>query len=174
MNDNRVAAARFGKSAISRRRVLNGGTALGAYFLLPRSAGAQHQGHDHSAMGLDPGPIVQAAAASVDQPLLEPEVRRSVNGVLNTTLSCRYTYKDIGGLKLYLRSYEGTSHGPTLRMKPGETLKIRLSNDFPPNRDALPQNMALPHQFNNTNSLLSGNFAEGVGYRTDKEGENGF
>jgi len=24
------------------------------------------------------------------------------------------------------------------------------------------------------NSLLSGNFAEGVGYRTDKEGENGF
>ena len=23
-------------------------------------------------------------------------------------------------------------------------------------------------------SLLSGNFAEGVGYRTDKEGENGF
>jgi len=23
-------------------------------------------------------------------------------------------------------------------------------------------------------ALLSGNFAEGVGYRTDKEGENGF
>ena len=25
-----------------------------------------------------------------------------------------------------------------------------------------------------SNTLLSGNFAEGVGYRTDKEGENGF
>ncbi len=44
--------------------------------------------------------------------LVEPEVRRSVNGVLQTTLSCRYAYKDIGGQRLYLRSYEGASYGP--------------------------------------------------------------
>lgn len=152
----KAARQRLSRIAVSRRGLLSGGTALGAYFLLPRTAGAQHQGHDHSKMGLDPGAIVQAAAASADQPLLEPEVRRSVDGVLNTTLSCRYAYKDIGGQRLYLRSYEGTGHGPTLRMKPGETLKIRLSNDFPPNRDVLPQNMALPHQFNNTNFHFHG------------------
>src|SRR6266568_8727577 len=40
-------------------------------------------------------------------PLIEPEVRRSVNGELRTTLHVRYTYKDIGGYRLYLRSYEG-------------------------------------------------------------------
>ena len=101
----------FGNSAISRRRMLKGGTALGAYFLLPRSADAQHQGHDHSKMGLDPGPIVQAPVASMDQPLIEPEVRRSADGVLETTLSCRYAYKDIGGYRLYIRTYEGTSPG---------------------------------------------------------------
>ncbi|MDP2378417.1 multicopper oxidase family protein [Reyranella sp.] len=156
MTGIRGAGGRTGPKGVSRRRLLNGGTVLGAYFLLPGHAGAQHQGHDHSKMNLDPGPIVQAAAASMDQPLLEPEVRRSVNGVLNTTLSCRYAYKDIGGQRLYLRSYEGTSHGPTLRMKPGETLKIRLSNDFPPNRDPMPKNMALPHQFNNTNFHFHG------------------
>ena len=58
------------------------------------------------------------------QPLIEPETRRSVNGVLQTTLRCAYTYRDIGGVRLYVRSYEGGSPGPTLRMKPGETLKM--------------------------------------------------
>ena len=82
-------------------------------------------------------PVVPA----MDQPLVEPEVRRSVNGVLSTSLRCAYTYRDIGGTRLYLRSYEG-GLGPTLRMKPGETLKIQLINDLPPNRDILPSN---PH-----------------------------
>ena len=101
------------KSSVSRRGLLNGSAALGAHLLLPRSAGAQHQGHDHSKMGLDPGPIVQAAAASMDQPLLEPEVRRSVNGELRTTLSLpAMPTRDIGGQRLYLRSYEGASSRP--------------------------------------------------------------
>ncbi len=92
---------------------------------------------------------------TVDQPLIEPEIRRSVNGVLNTSLRCAYTYRDIGGRRLYLRSYEG-GLGPTLRMKPGETLKVRLTNDFPPNRDLAPQNLSRPHQFNNTNFHFHG------------------
>src|SRR5258707_216841 len=41
-------------------------------------------------------------------------------------------------------------------MKPGETLKIRLTNDFPPNRDMLPSNPSHPHQFNNTNFHFHG------------------
>src|SRR5260370_37599110 len=82
----------------------------------------------------------------MDQPLLEPEVRRSVNGVLSTSLRCAYAYRDIGGMRLYLRSYEG-GLGPTMRIKPGEILKIRLANDFPPHRDFMPQNISRPHPF---------------------------
>ena len=41
-------------------------------------------------------------------------------------------------------------------MKPGETLKIRLINDLPPNRDILPSNPSHPHQFNNTNLHFHG------------------
>jgi FtsP/CotA-like multicopper oxidase with cupredoxin domain len=73
-----------------------------------------------------------ATPPAMDAPLIEPETRRSVNGVLQTTLRCTYAYRDIGGVRLYTRSYEGGSPGPTLRMKPGETLKIRMPNDFPP------------------------------------------
>ena len=35
----------------------------------------------------------------------EPEVRRSVDGVLSTSLRCAYTYRDIGGMHLYLRAF---------------------------------------------------------------------
>ena len=98
-----------------RRHLLNGGTALGASLLLSRAAEAQHQHHapaptpapkplqqaqaqprpaprpqhDHSTMGLDPGPVVEPAPPAMDQPLVDPDVRRSVNGVLQTTRSCR-------------------------------------------------------------------------------------
>jgi FtsP/CotA-like multicopper oxidase with cupredoxin domain len=138
----------------SRRGVLKAGLAVGALALGQRAALGQPGGaHAHMPeIGIANAPLVPAT----DQPLVEPEVRRSVNGVLSTSLRCDYAYRDIGGKRLYLRSYEGRSPGPTLRMKPGETLKIRLINDLPPNRDMLPSNASHPHQFNNTNFHFHG------------------
>src|SRR3984957_16295381 len=139
----------------SRRGLLQGGLAIGALALGQRAAQAQSDGgHAHMHMpelGVAKLPVV----AAMDQPLVEPEVRRSANGVLSTSLRCAYTYRDIGGTRLYLRAYEG-GLGPTLRMKPGETLKIQLINDLPPNRDFLPSNPSHPHQFNNTNLHFHG------------------
>jgi len=68
----------------------------------------------------------------------------------------RYAYRDVGGFRLFVRTYEGGSPGPTLRLKPGDTLKLRLANEFPPNRDAMPSNISIPHQFNNTNFHFHG------------------
>ena len=125
-----------------------GTLALGRHAALGQSGGA----HVHMPeVGVAKLPIVPA----MDQPLVEPEVRRSANGVLSTSLRCAYAYRDIGGTRLYLRGYEG-GLAPTLRMKPGETLKIRLINDLPPNRDIPPSNPSYPHQFNNTNLHFHG------------------
>src|SRR5262245_24187806 len=138
----------------SRRGLLQAGLAIGTLALGQRAALGQSGGaHVHMPeLGVAKLPVVPA----MDEPLVEPEVRRSVNGVLSTNLRCAYAYRDIGGKRPYLRSYEGRSPGPTLRMKPGETLKIRLINDFPPNRDILPRNPSHPHQFNNTNFHFHG------------------
>jgi FtsP/CotA-like multicopper oxidase with cupredoxin domain len=138
----------------SRRCLLQAGLTIGTLALGQRAALGQSGGaHVHMPeLGVTKLPVVPA----MDQPLVEPEVRRSVNGVLSTSLRCAYAYRDIGGKRLYLRSYEGRSPGPTLRMKPGETLKIRLTNDFPPNRDLVPQDLSRPHQFNNTNFHFHG------------------
>ncbi len=46
--------------------------------------------------------------------------------------------------------------GPTLRVQPGDVLRIRLTNDLPPNRDVVPVNGDLPHQFNTTNFHFHG------------------
>src|SRR5512143_3522991 len=113
----------------SRRGLVQAGLAMGALTLGQRVAlgqsGAAH--HHMPELGVAKLPGVPATG----QPLVEPEVRRSANGVLSTSLRCAYAYRDIGGVRLYLRSYEG-GLAPTLRMKPGETLKIRLINDLPP------------------------------------------
>ena len=50
-----------------------------------------------------------------------------------------------------MRGYEGTMPGPTLRVQPGDVLRIRLSNDLPPNPDVVPADVDLPHHFNTTN-----------------------
>jgi FtsP/CotA-like multicopper oxidase with cupredoxin domain len=119
----------------SRRGLLQAGLAIGTLALGQRAALGQGGGaHAHMPeLGVANLPV----APAMDQPLIEPEVRRSANGELRTSLRCAYTYRDIGGFRLHLRSYEG-GLAPTLRMKPGETLKIRLINDLPPNAISRP------------------------------------
>ena len=102
-------------------------------------------------LGLATSPAVPA----MDQPLVEPEIRRSANGVLSTSLRCRLCLSRHRRHASLSAAYEG-GLAPTLRMKPGETLKIRLINDLPPNRDPLPANPSFPHQYNNTNFHFHG------------------
>ena len=79
----------FGLQA-SRRGLLKTGLAIGTLALSQRAALGQSSGaHAHMPeLGVTTLPIV----AAMDQPLVEPEVRRYVNGVLSTSLSCAYAY----------------------------------------------------------------------------------
>ncbi len=139
-------------SNFSRRGFMRTGLGVGTALLLPNLAcsvplGSAAQAHDH-----EPGGDDEAAKEfTPGAPFVEPEVRSSANGELNTTLRMQYAYKDIGGHRLYMRTYEGTVPGPTLRVKPGDVLRIKLINDMPPNRDPSPEDHSLPHHFNTTN-----------------------
>ncbi|MBN9021461.1 MAG: multicopper oxidase domain-containing protein [Rhizobiales bacterium] len=142
---------------MTRRRFLRdaaaGGALLGTAGLVGGAAGgmameAPH--HPPTPKGVPRAPYDPGAA------LVEPELRRSVEGVLETRLRVAYAWRDIGGYRLSMRSYEGGSPGPTLRLRPGDTLRIRLVNDLPPNPDPMPADMTLPHQFNTTNFHFHG------------------
>ena len=122
---------------LSRRQLLGGaGSALLLPALLARAGRAET--HDHGA-GLSPDGIgVRRVPFTPGAPLAEPEVRQSAGGVLETTLRLAYAYRDIGGYRLWVRTYEGMVPGPTLKLRPGDRLKIHLVNDLPPNRDTMP------------------------------------
>ncbi|MDQ2655637.1 MAG: multicopper oxidase domain-containing protein, partial [Chloroflexota bacterium] len=150
--------------SVSRRRVIAGSLATGGSLLvagaarLPRAVAddatpvAEHISQGHRAtQGLIPGPSPWESAD-----LVEPEERRSVDGVLETELHALYTWKDTGGYQLSMRSYEGTIPGPTLRLKPGDALKINFRNQLPANRDEDPRDEDLPHHLNNTNFHFHG------------------
>jgi FtsP/CotA-like multicopper oxidase with cupredoxin domain len=149
---------------VSRRRLLTSGAGLGAALLVPGlvgragrtvSATAEHQ-HGSPTEPMDHGGQVVTLGQWQSEPLVEPEVRRSAGGELSTTLRVRYARKDVGGYRLYMRTYEGTIPGPILRVRPGDTLRIRLLNDLPPNRDEKPLNSNRPHHFNTTNFHFHG------------------
>ncbi|TWU10080.1 multicopper oxidase domain-containing protein [Allorhodopirellula heiligendammensis] len=119
------------------------------------------------------------------------EERRSLRGVLNTSLAIVYDQRKIwrpdtvevdengeplivndnpvvlakaGVIDARLRSYEGRPVGPTLRVKPGEILRVRLKNQLPPEDPSEhPDDINTPHEFNTTNLHTHGLHVSPVG-----------
>jgi len=81
----------------------------------------------------------------------DDDSRRSRDGLLKTELSVRYARNQIGGLSVFTRTFEGRIPGPTLRLRPGDTLQLRLLNQLPPETEEAPMDINMPHHFNVTN-----------------------
>src|ERR1700759_5601510 len=91
-NDVSPVTIATGTTKLSRRQLFDCGLKAGALSLIAGAAKAQHAMHDHAGashtadMSPTMGMVPEAPVPAMDQPLVEPEVRRSVNGVLSTTL----------------------------------------------------------------------------------------
>ncbi|MBM3290905.1 MAG: multicopper oxidase family protein, partial [Candidatus Hydrogenedentes bacterium] len=83
-------------------------------------------------------------------PLRTVRTRRSVDGLLDTALDVRYAWTRIGGALLRSRTYEGCIPGPTLEVRPGDTLRLRIANRLPGGA-AMAKGVAMPHDFDTTN-----------------------
>ncbi len=80
-------------------------------------------------------PWVDFGRAAAAAELVEPEVRASRDGLLDTTLTCRVQSVPLAGRTAIMNVYEGASPGPTLRVRPGDKLRVNLVNtldDLPP------------------------------------------
>jgi FtsP/CotA-like multicopper oxidase with cupredoxin domain len=162
MSEHSTASFRR-RVGISRRGLLAASAGAGGALILASASrrslvGAEATppaGHDsHSEANGAAGLLQPAKWESAE--LVEPEVRSSIDGELATDLRVAYAYADIGGYRLSLRAYEGSIPGPTLRVQPGDFLRVNLINDLPPNRTEMPLNMDLPHHFNSTNLHVHG------------------
>lgn len=67
----------------------------------------------------------------VQDKFVQPNVSRSVNGKLSATLRVAYAKNSIGRDEVHLRSYNQQLVGPTLRVRPGDVMEIRLENHLP-------------------------------------------
>ena len=91
-------------------------------------------------------------ARPVPPEFVQPPLRSAgAGGVLDTSLVTKFASNSVDGKTINTRTYEGIIGGPTLRCRPGQTLRIRIDNQFPANTDPLPANVNIPHHFNTTN-----------------------
>jgi FtsP/CotA-like multicopper oxidase with cupredoxin domain len=88
-------------------------------------------------------PWVHISRAAEGEPLVEPEVRASRDGLLDTTLTCSVMSVPVAGGTAIMSVYEGSLPGPTLRIRPGDTLRINLVN----NLEALPAGLPADSPF---------------------------
>lgn len=96
--------------AVSRRRFLGGAAGIAGVSLL----GA---------------PLFAACSDdSLSDTWFEPRVRSSSNGTLSTRLQVADTDVSLGGSRVKTVTYEGTYPGPTLEIRPGDTLNVDFQN----------------------------------------------
>ena len=112
---------------ISRRQALllgalgTGGVVAGALGL----ARAGAPGVSGTGPGDDSTPRLAGGAD-----LVEPEELSSTGGRLRVELTMAEAEVDVGGRRARLLTYNGTVPGPTLRLRPGDTLQVRLVNQL--------------------------------------------
>lgn len=103
---------------------------------------------------LPPAPLPPAPVPGpVPPPFVQPALEQSFAGKLSSTLNVALSDYNVNGEALKLRSYNNQITGPTLRVRPGDKLKVKLINNLAATADQnqMPANENTPHAFNNTN-----------------------
>jgi suppressor of ftsI len=78
--------------------------------------------------GLERAPAPAPFDAQQGRPFDEPAVLRSHHGRLTTTFTVEEGQFTVAGVRVRGKSYRRTFIGPTLRVRPGDTIELRLLN----------------------------------------------
>jgi FtsP/CotA-like multicopper oxidase with cupredoxin domain len=120
--------ARIGHRSLSRRRLLVGAGQAGLTAMVLAGASRSVLAQDQSAA---PGPSGSAEPfPPIGPDLVEPQVIDSANGVLEVDMTATITSVDVAGRTVRAMVYNDSFPGPTLRMRPGDTLKINLVSEL--------------------------------------------
>jgi FtsP/CotA-like multicopper oxidase with cupredoxin domain len=116
----------------NRRQVLFGSVAAAAAGAVTPAL-AQHAHHDHGHHGdvvATEKKVARSVSNATGDEIRFPEVRRTENGVLETTLRAAYGPTDVDGAPATAMTFEGQYPAPTLMAKPGDTIRVKLINDL--------------------------------------------
>lgn len=99
-------------------------------------------------------PAAQKVAQSSDQVDM-PHVYESVDGLLEVDLEASYKTIELGGQQATLMAYNGQVPGPRLEAKPGDTVRIRFTNNLPDPTNIHYHGLNISHSGNADNVFLS-------------------
>ncbi|WP_330350526.1 multicopper oxidase family protein [Streptomyces sp. NBC_00582] len=144
-------------ASVPRRGVLKG---------LPLAAGAVLAGRATSAQAASTP--ATGARATTDVPFPQPATRtvRPRPRRLETRLTVGFTEQHVPDVGTVLtRTYDGSLPGPTLRVRPGDSLQITHVNALPPNTGPAHHDLGMnvPHGFNTVNLHLHGMHVDPAG-----------
>lgn len=107
---------------------------------------------------LNPPPVVPKPPFDLEKH--QPPKVYSKDGVLNFTLETKFANPVVNGITLNYRTYNGSFPSHTWMVKPGDSLRIHLINNFPALSEEdishASENINVPHGFNNTNLHVHG------------------
>ncbi len=87
----------------------------------------------------------------------QPAFKTSTNRLLTDTLDLRMSNVSVLGRTISASTYNGVVPGPTWRVKPGDTIRVRLNNQLPPNPDQDSADQGnFPQRANTTNLHVHG------------------
>jgi suppressor of ftsI len=102
---------------------------LGPIQTLPKAAGAGPSSPSSTAGATSAGELVPTTfKAEQRRPFEAPVELRSANGQLRTAFTVEPTTFSVAGAKIKGYAYQGNYIGPTLRVNPGDTVRIDLTN----------------------------------------------
>lgn len=144
------------ETEFSRRDLLRGAGFIGASALVAASTtGCDSNTENFAITNSVPPP---APSPSVVFP--QPPVVRSNNGFLSLPMDIRFATNVVptpnGPRNFRSRTINGTITPPTIRVKPGDKLRLPISNNLPPNPDPRPADENTPHHFNSFNMHTHG------------------
>lgn len=101
--------------------------------------------------------LASCFVTSAQEELREPKEVRSIGGVLSDTLTLAISPITIDGRTITSRLYNGTSPGPTWRLRRGELIRVLVRNQLPPNPDQDSADQGnFPQRMNTTNLHVHG------------------
>jgi FtsP/CotA-like multicopper oxidase with cupredoxin domain len=137
----------------SRRAVLKSGAAAAAGLALTPLASGRILAQSASPSAPPaptPAPVPTSPVAPLELP--QPEVIRSADGLLRTSLTARAATIDMrAGGPVQTWTYDGVVPGRTWEVRAGDTLDFDVINELPPMPAGHPVDMTRPHEWTTTN-----------------------
>ena len=112
---------------------------------------------------IDPS-VINDATAQPAELAASPAVFTSTNGLLELDLEASYQTIDIDGKPAKLMAYNGQVPGPRLEARPGDTVRIRLTNNLPDPTNIHYHGLNISHSGNADNVFLSVEPGETLAY----------